>query len=352
MHDLGAPLVPGTGLCSAGAERSPSYRGAAGPSTRASIELMPTSVVTGGAGFLGSHLCEALLERGHRVICLDNLVVSTLENIDHLRDDAFVFVNHDVIEPVAIEEPVDYVYHLAALASPVDYLRLPLHSLKTGSYGTHHALGLAKWKRARFVLASTSEVYGDPEVHPQPETYWGNVNPIGPRGVYDEAKRYAEALTMAYHRQQGVDTAIARIFNSYGPRMRAYDGRAVPTFLRQALEGKPVTVFGDGSQTRSFCYVDDLIRGLVLLAESGEHLPVNLGNPDEKTLLELAQLIIRLAGSSSEIVFEALPIDDPQVRQPDITRAKQLLGWEPEVSLEDGLRRTIASLGHEAAVGA
>jgi dTDP-glucose 4,6-dehydratase len=311
---------------------------------------MPTSLVTGGAGFLGSHLCEALLERGHRVICLDNLETSSLENIEHLRDDAFTFVNCDVIEEIAVDEPVDFVYHLAALPSPIDYMRMPLHSLKTGSYGTHHALGLAKFKRARFLLASTSEVYGDPEVHPQPETYWGNVNPIGPRGVYDEAKRYAEALTMAYHRQQGVDTGIVRIFNTYGPRMRANDGRALPTFVRQALGGKPVTVFGDGSQTRSFCYVDDLIRGLVALAESGEHLPVNLGNPDEKTLLELAETIIRLTESSSEIVFQALPVDDPQVRQPDITRAKQLLGWAPEVELEDGLRRTIASLGHEAAV--
>jgi dTDP-glucose 4,6-dehydratase len=312
---------------------------------------MATSVVTGGAGFLGSHLCEALLGRGHRVLCVDNLVVSTLENIEHLRDDGFTFVNHDVIEPIVVDEPVDFVYHLAALASPIDYLRMPLHSLKTGSHGTHHALGLAKWKRARFLLASTSEVYGDPQVHPQPETYWGHVNPIGPRGVYDEAKRYAEALTMAYHRQQGVDTGIARIFNAFGPRMRSNDGRAVPTFLRQALEGAPVTVFGDGTQTRSFCYVDDMIRGIVLLAESGEHLPVNLGNPDEKTLLELAETIIRLTGSSSEIVFEALPVDDPQVREPDITRAKQILGWEPEITLEDGLRRTIASLGHEAAVG-
>jgi dTDP-glucose 4,6-dehydratase len=311
---------------------------------------MPTSLVTGGAGFLGSHLCEALLERRHRVICLDNLETSSLENIDHLRDDAFTFVNHDVMEHMALDEPIHFVYHLAALASPIDYLRMPLHSLKTGSYGTHHALGLAKFKRARFLLASTSEVYGDPEVHPQPETYWGNVNPIGPRGVYDEAKRYAEAMAMAYHRQQGVDTAIARIFNTYGPRMRANDGRAIPTFLRQALAGKPVTVFGDGSQTRSFCFVDDMIRGLVTLAESKEHLPVNLGNPDEKTLLELAETIIRLTDTSSEIVFEALPVDDPQVRQPDITRAKQLLGWEPEVELEDGLRRTIASLGHEAAV--
>ncbi len=313
---------------------------------------MPTSLVTGGAGFLGSHLCEALLERDHRVICLDNLVVSSLENIEHLRDDAFMFVNHDVIEQITVAEPVDFVYHLAALASPVDYLRMPLHSLKTGSYGTHHALGLAKFKRARFLLTSTSEVYGDPQVHPQPETYWGHVNPIGPRGVYDEAKRYAEALAMAYHRQQGVDTGIARIFNTYGPKMRPNDGRAIPTFLDQALAGKPLTVFGDGSQTRSFCYVDDLIRGLVLLAESGEHLPVNLGNPDEKPLLELAETIMRLTGSSSEIVFEALPVDDPQVRQPDITRAKQLLGWQPEVALEDGLRKTIASLGHGAAVSA
>jgi dTDP-glucose 4,6-dehydratase len=312
---------------------------------------MPTSVVTGGAGFLGSHLCEALLTRGHRVICIDNLVVSSLENIEHLRGDAFSFVDHDVVEQIAVDEPVDFVYHLAALASPIDYLRMPLHSLKTGSYGTHNALGLAKFKRGRFLLTSTSEVYGDPQVHPQPETYWGHVNPIGPRGVYDEAKRYAEALTMAYHRQQGVDTGIARIFNTYGAKMRPYDGRAIPTFLRQALEGKPVTVFGDGSQTRSFCYVDDLIRGLILLAESGEHLPVNLGNPDEKTLLELAETIIRLTGASSEIVFEALPVDDPQVRQPDITRAQQLLGWEPEIELEEGLRRTIASLGHEAAVG-
>jgi dTDP-glucose 4,6-dehydratase len=312
---------------------------------------MPTSLVTGGAGFLGSHLCEALLERGHRVICLDNLETGSLANIEHLRDDGFVFMNHDVIEHIAVDEPVDFVFHLAALASPIDYLRLPLHSLKAGSYGTHHALGLAKFKRARFLLASTSEVYGDPQVHPQPETYWGHVNPVGPRGVYDEAKRYAEALTMAYHRQQGVNTSIARIFNTYGSRMRPNDGRAIPTFLRQALEARPVTVFGDGTQTRSFCYVDDLIRGLVLLIESDEHLPVNLGNPDEKSLLELAETIVRLTGSSSQIVFESLPVDDPQVRQPDITRATQLLGWEPEIELEDGLRRTIASLGRGAAVG-
>ncbi len=312
---------------------------------------MSTSVVTGGAGFLGSHLCERLLAQGHRVICLDNLETGSLLNITHIRDENFDFRNVDITEPVAIDEAVDFVYHLASPASPIDYARLPLHTLKVGSYGTHHMLGVAKFKRARFLLASTSEVYGDPQIHPQPESYWGHVNPIGPRGVYDEAKRYAEALTMAYHRQQGVDTAIVRIFNTYGPRMRAYDGRAIPTFLRQALEGKPVTVFGDGSQTRSFCFVDDLVRGIVLLAESEEHLPVNLGNPDEKTLLELAETIIRLTGSSSEIVFEALPVDDPQVRQPDITRATQILGWQPEISLEEGLRKTIESLGHEAVVG-
>ena len=308
---------------------------------------MPTSLVTGGAGFLGSHLCEYLLEQGHQVVCVDNLIVSTLENIEHLRDDGFVFLNHDMIEPLHLDEPVDYLFHLAALASPIDYLRMPLHSLKTGSYGTHHALGLAKFKRARFLLASTSEVYGDPDVHPQPETYWGNVNPIGPRGVYDEAKRYAEAMTMAYHGQQGVDTSIARIFNTYGPRMRPYDGRAIPTFLRQALANKPLTVFGDGAQTRSFCYVDDLIRGLYLLAESGDHEPMNLGNPGEFTIIELAEMVLRVSGSESKIVYEALPVDDPQQRKPDITRAQEILGWEPEIDLEGGLRRMLVSLGRE-----
>ena len=303
---------------------------------------MATSVVTGGAGFLGSHLCDYLLAQNHRVICVDNLETGSLQNIEHLRDPAFTFRDHDMIEHLEIDEPVDFVYHLAALASPIDYLRLPLHSLKVGSYGTHNALGLAKFKRARFLLASTSEVYGDPEQHPQPETYWGNVNPVGPRGVYDEAKRYAEALTMAYHGQQGVDTAIVRIFNTYGPRMRPNDGRAVPTFIRQALKNKPLTVFGTGAQTRSFCYVDDLIRGLVLLAESGEHLPVNIGNPEERTLLELAELVQQLVGTSSEIVFEALPVDDPQIRQPDITKARQVLGWEPEIGIEEGLLRLLA----------
>jgi dTDP-glucose 4,6-dehydratase len=306
-----------------------------------------TSVVTGGAGFLGSHLCEHLLSNRHRVICLDNLETASLQNIEHIRDDAFSFVNGDVMEQIEIDEPIDYVFHLAAIPSPIDYLRLPLLTLKIGSYGTHNALGLAKFKRARFVLASTSEVYGDPQVHPQPETYWGNVNPVGPRGVYDEGKRYSEAMTMAYHRQQGVDTAIARIFNTYGPRMRPYDGRAIPTFVRQALEHKPLTIFGDGSQTRSFCYVDDLINGLYALATSNEHQPVNLGNPTEFTILELAETVLKVTGSQSEIVFEALPMDDPQIRQPDITRAKEILGWTPEIDLEEGLRRLLPTLGRE-----
>jgi dTDP-glucose 4,6-dehydratase len=309
---------------------------------------MPTALVTGGAGFLGSHLCERLLEDGYRVICVDSLETGSLQNVEHLRTDQFLFINHDITEHLAVDEPIDVVYHLASPASPIDYLRLPLLTLKVGSQGTHNALGLAKWKRARFLLASTSEVYGDPLVHPQPETYWGNVNPIGPRGVYDEAKRYAEALTMAYHRQQGVDTCIVRIFNTYGPRMRPHDGRAIPTFIRQALAKEPLTVFGDGSQTRSFCYVDDLIRGLIALAGSGEHLPVNIGNPAEYTLLELAKQVIEATGSSSEIVFEALPVDDPKVRQPDITRARQLLGWEPQVSLEEGLRRTLQANQRES----
>jgi dTDP-glucose 4,6-dehydratase len=311
-----------------------------------------TAVVSGGAGFLGSHLCDYLLEKGHRVICVDNLDTGSLQNIEHLHNsDEFLFVNHDVTAPFFIDERIDFVFHLASPASPIDYLRLPLHTLKVGSYGTHNMLGLAKFKRARFLIASTSEVYGDPQVHPQPETYWGHVNPIGPRGVYDEAKRYAEALTMAYHRQQGVDTCIARIFNTYGPRMRPHDGRAIPTFVRQALENKPLTVFGDGSQTRSFCYVDDEIRGLYLLATSGEHLPVNIGNPHEMTLLELAEAVIRVTGSKSEIVFEALPVDDPQVRQPDITRAQQVLGWEPEVELDEGLKRLLASMVPGSAPG-
>jgi dTDP-glucose 4,6-dehydratase len=312
---------------------------------------MTTSIVSGGAGFLGSHMCDALLRKGHRVICVDNLDTGSLQNIEHIEDERFTFLMHDLTDPLFIEDSIDFVYHLASPASPIDYQRLPLHTLKVGSYGTHHMLGLAKLHRARFVLASTSEVYGDPQVHPQPEDYWGHVNPIGPRGVYDEAKRYAEALTMAYHRQQGVDTGIVRTFNTFGPKMRPHDGRAIPTFLRQALQNKPLTVFGDGSQTRSFCYVDDQIRGYIALAESDVHMPINIGNPKEFTLLELAETVIEVAESESEIVFEALPTDDPQVRQPDITRAQQLLGWEPEVGLHDGLRMTIDRAGVEQLIG-
>jgi dTDP-glucose 4,6-dehydratase len=313
---------------------------------------MATCLVTGGAGFLGSHLCDELLRRGHRVICVDNLETGSLANIEHIRVPEFVHLNTDIIEPYFVDEAVDFVFHLASPASPIDYLRLPLHTLKVGSYGTHHTLGLAKIHRARFLIASTSEVYGDPKVHPQTEDYWGHVNPIGPRGVYDEAKRYAEALTMAYHRQQGVDTAIIRIFNTYGPRMRPHDGRAIPTFLRQALTDRPITVFGTGSQTRSFCYVDDLIRGMIALAESGEHMPVNVGNPNEFTLLELAEAVLDVTGSQSEIIYEALPTDDPQQRRPDISRANELLGWQPEINLREGLERTIQGSGREALVGA
>src|SRR5580704_6672902 len=291
---------------------------------------MSTCLVTGGAGFLGSHLCDELLARGHRVICVDNLETGSLANIEHIRDpERFLHLGVDIIEPYFVQEPIDFVYHLASPASPIDYLRLPLHTLKVGSYGTHHTLGLAKAKRARFLIASTSEVYGDPKEHPQSESYWGHVNPIGPRGVYDEAKRYAEALTMAYHRQQGVDTAIVRIFNTYGARMRPHDG----------------------GQTRSFCYVSDLIRGLVALAESGHHEPVNIGNPDEFTLLELAETIKELTGSSSEIVYEALPEDDPKQRKPDITLARDLLGWSPEVALREGLQRTIDASGAKVLIG-
>ena len=313
---------------------------------------MTTCIVSGGAGFLGSHLCDQLLEKGHRVICVDNLDTGSLQNIEHIDDADFVSLNRDVTEPLFIEEDVDFVFHLASPASPIDYARLPLHTLKVGSYGTHNMLGLAKRHRARFLLASTSEVYGDPQVHPQPEDYWGHVNPIGPRGVYDEAKRYAEALTMAYHRQQGVDTSIARIFNTYGARMRPHDGRAIPTFLRQALQDKPLTVFGDGSQTRSFCFVDDLIGGLIALSESDVHLPVNVGNPDEFTLLQLAETVISVSESRSEVVFEALPVDDPQIRQPDIAKARELLGWEPQIALDEGLRMTIERAGVERLVGA
>ncbi len=305
---------------------------------------MIRSLVTGGAGFLGSHLCDHLLAEGHEVICVDNLDTGTLENIEHIRHEAFTFIQHDMIEHLEIPERIDHVFHLASPASPIDYLRLPLHTLKVGSYGTHNALGLAKRHRARFLLASTSEVYGDPKEHPQAESYWGHVNPIGPRGVYDEAKRYAEALTMAYHRQQGVDTHIARIFNTYGPRMRPHDGRAIPTFIRQALADKPLTVFGEGEQTRSFCYVSDLVEGFTRLIASDHHEPVNLGNPGEFTILELAEVILKVTGSRSRIVYEALPQDDPGQRRPDITLARELMGWEPTVELEEGLRRTLAAV--------
>src|SRR6266513_305704 len=303
-------------------------------------------LITGGAGFIGSHLCERLLAEGHEVLCLDNFFTGRRENIIPLLDNPhFELLRHDVIEPILLE--VDQIYNLACPASPIHYQYNPVKTVKTNVMGVINMLGLAKRVRARILQASTSEVYGDPLEHPQTEKYWGNVNPIGPRGAYDEAKRYAEALTMAYHGQQGVDTAIVRIFNTYGPRMRPNDGRAIPTFVRQALENEPLTVFGDGSQTRSFCYVDDLIRGLHLLAGSDEHLPVNLGNPHEFSILELAQTVIRVTSSKSEIVYEALPIDDPQVRQPDITRASQLLGWEPEIDLEEGLRRMLPTLGRE-----
>jgi dTDP-glucose 4,6-dehydratase len=304
---------------------------------------MTTSLVTGGAGFLGSHLCERLLAEGHRVVCVDNLLTGNRGNLRHLagrRD--LLFLEHDVSKPLAVDEPIDNVLHFASPASPIDYLELPIQTLKVGSLGTHNTLGLAKAKRARYLLASTSEVYGDPLVHPQPETYWGNVNPVGPRGVYDEAKRFAEAMTMAYHRVHRLETRIVRIFNTYGPRMRPRDGRVVPTFIQQALAGEPLTVFGDGKQTRSFCYVSDLIEGIWRLLGSETSDPVNIGNPAEMTVLDFAREIRALTGSTSEIVFRPLPVDDPKIRQPDITIARTRLGWEPRVPLAEGLPATIA----------
>lgn len=298
-------------------------------------------LVTGGAGFIGSHLCDLLLARGAEVICMDNLLTGAVDNIAHIRDPRFTFVKHDVTNYIYVSGPLDYVLHFASPASPVDYQQHPIQTLKVGALGTHKALGLAREKGARFLLASTSEVYGDPLVHPQREEYWGNVNPVGPRGVYDEAKRFAEAMTMAYHRFHGLDTRIARIFNCYGPRMRLNDGRAIPTFITQALSGQPLTLHGDGSQTRSFCFIDDMVEGIWRLMQSSVTDPVNLGNPQEMSLLELAKKIVILSGSSSPIVFTPLPVDDPKVRQPDITRARTLLGWEPTVDLEEGLRRTI-----------
>lgn len=301
-------------------------------------------LVTGAAGFLGSHLCDRLLAAGHRVIGMDNLVTGNPDNVAHLAGHkGFTLAQQDVSRYIEVSGPVDAVLHFASPASPIDYLQLPIQTLKVGSLGTHNALGLAKAKRSRFLLASTSEVYGDPQVHPQPETYWGHVNPIGPRGVYDEAKRFAEAMTMAYHRSHGVDTRIVRIFNTYGPRMRPRDGRVVSNFIVQALNAQPLTVYGDGSQTRSFCYVDDLIAGILRVFEDGDHDPYNIGNPSEFTVLQLAEMVLRLTGSRSMMAREPLPVDDPKQRRPDITRAQTNLGWQPAVGLEDGLRRTIDS---------
>jgi dTDP-glucose 4,6-dehydratase len=298
-------------------------------------------VITGAAGFIGSHLAETLLDRGHTVIGIDNLLTGDISNIAHLVNRDFQFIRHDVTDYIYLDGPIDYVLHWASPASPIDYLELPIPTLKVGALGTHKALGLAKAKKATFVLASTSEVYGDPLEHPQQEQYWGNVNPIGPRGVYDEAKRFAEALAMAYHRYHELDVKIVRIFNTYGPRMRVRDGRAVPNFIAQALRGDDITVYGDGSQTRSFCYVSDLVAGIMRLMEADTNEPVNIGNPKEMTILEIAEAIIRLTGSSSRIVHGELPVDDPKVRQPDITRARKLLEWQPTVNLADGLTKTI-----------
>ncbi len=303
---------------------------------------MPRTLVTGGAGFLGSHLCDLLIREGHDVICMDNLLTGDMDNIAYLfGNEQFKFIKHNVTDYVHVEGRLDNILHFASPASPIDYLKLPIQTLKVGSLGTHKALGLALNKKARFLLASTSEVYGDPQIHPQQEAYWGNVNPIGPRGVYDEAKRFAEAITMAYHRYHGVDTRIARIFNTYGERMRLDDGRAIPAFISQALRGEDVTVFGDGRQTRSVCYVSDLIEGIYRLLQSDHTEPLNIGNPDEITVLDLAKEIIELSGSRSNIIFKELPVDDPKVRQPDITKAKQVLRWEPRVARKEGLRRTL-----------
>ncbi|MBZ0112656.1 MAG: SDR family oxidoreductase [Thermoanaerobaculia bacterium] len=302
----------------------------------------PTAVITGGAGFLGSHLCDRLLSEGYSVVCVDNLITGRLSNIEHLTDNPdFDFVRHDITRDLHLDQDVDCVLHFASPASPRDYLELPIQTLKVGSLGTHNSLGLAMAKGARFLLASTSETYGDPLVHPQSEEYWGNVNPVGPRGVYDEAKRFAEAMTMAYHRYHGLDTRIVRIFNTYGPRMRGHDGRVVPSFIQQALAGEPLTVFGDGSQTRSFCYVADLVEGIFRLLKSDVTTPVNIGNPREMTVLQFAEKILELTESESVIAYRDLPVDDPKIRQPDITKARRELGWEPSVDLDAGLSETI-----------
>ncbi|MEN6463558.1 MAG: UDP-glucuronic acid decarboxylase family protein [Syntrophaceae bacterium] len=300
---------------------------------------MERTVITGGAGFLGSHLCDYFLGRGHEVICIDNLITGDPGNIAHLfGNERFRFIKHDVTDFIHVDGKINNILHFASPASPIDYLKLPIHTLKVGSLGTHKALGLAKAKKAKFLLASTSECYGDPLEHPQSEDYWGHVNPVGPRGVYDEAKRFAEAMTMAYSRHEGISTRIVRIFNTYGPRMRLEDGRALPTFMRQALTGEDITIFGDGKQTRSFCHVNDLVRGIYLLLQSGEPYPVNLGNPEEITVGELAEKIVRVCGTRSRIVYEDLPEDDPKVRRPDISKAKRVLGWEPEIKIDEGLR--------------
>jgi len=302
---------------------------------------MPRTLVTGGAGFLGSHLCEYFLNKGHEVVCMDNLITGSKDNISGLKSENFHFVEHNVSEFINLEGELDFILHFASPASPIDYLELPIQTLKVGALGTHNALGLAKAKKATFLLASTSEVYGDPLVHPQPEEYWGNVNPIGPRGVYDEAKRFAEAITMAYHRTHAVNTKIVRIFNTYGPRMRVNDGRAIPNFLKQALTGKDLTIYGEGSQTRSFCFVSDLIEGIYRLLNSDQNEPINIGNPNEMSIKEMAEKILQATGSKSKIAHVPLPEDDPKIRQPDITRARKYLNWEPAVSLDEGLQSTL-----------
>ncbi|MDP6230638.1 MAG: SDR family oxidoreductase [Nitrospinaceae bacterium] len=302
---------------------------------------MPRTLITGGAGFLGSHLCDYLLEKGHDVVCMDNLITGSIDNINQITSDRFKFINHNVTKYIDLEGPVDYILHFASPASPIDYLEHPIPTLKVGSLGTHNALGLAKKKKSVFLIASTSEVYGDPLVHPQEEDYWGNVNPVGPRGVYDEAKRFAEAITMAYHRYHGIDAKIVRIFNTYGPRMRINDGRAIPNFLKQALTGKDLTAYGDGSQTRSFCYVSDLVEGIYRLLISDLNEPCNIGNPVEMTIQQMAEKILQASGSQSKIIYTPLPEDDPKVRQPNINKAKEHLGWEPQVKLDEGLKTTM-----------
>ena len=305
------------------------------------MDNIETALVTGGAGFIGSHLCKYLLKKNYKVICIDNLITGSLKNLEDIKAGDFLFVNHDVTEHIDIKDNINIIFHLSSPASPIDYLQLPIQTLKVGALGTHNILGVAKSKRATILLASTSEVYGDPLIHPQTEEYWGNVNPIGPRGVYDEAKRFAEAITMAYHRQQGLDTRIARIFNTYGPNMRMRDGRVIPNFITQCLKGEDMTTYGDGKQTRSFCYIDDMVDGLFKLISAEYHLPMNLGNPNEITILELASRIKKLTGSNNNIIFNPLPEDDPKVRMPDISKAKKMLTWEPKVNLEEGLVKTI-----------